>query len=50
MIFSSMRFIVNGSWDEMLGSGAVNLSLEYREVYYKDCLISEENMSFDGGR
>ncbi len=40
--------ISNGSWNVMLGSGSVNLSLEFGKVYYKDYLIAGENANFDG--
>ncbi len=40
--------ITNGSWNVMLGSGSINLPLEFGKVYYKDYLIAGENASFDG--
>jgi len=40
--------ITDGSWNVMLGSGSVNLPLEFGRIYYKDYLIAGEDATFDG--
>ena len=40
--------ILNGSWNVMLGSGDVDLPLEFGGVYYKDYIILGEDAQFDG--
>lgn len=40
--------IINGQYDILIGSGSVDLTLEYGKIYYMDILIDGEDIDFNG--